>query len=159
MTQKIASSSGDGVLTFNTPLSKSGSVVSIDLAAYQPLLTASPNLSTASLSVNNALGGIDNNALIYGRGISITTSDVWHSFYVNETDGFRYQYSRLTLPTTINRATVQSNSAGSLISYNSNNVTVNNSGVTSTPLTIVTPDSTNGLVIKKLEFFSCVCHR
>ena len=122
--------------------------MSIDLAAYQPLLTSSSSLSSASLSVNNALGGIDNNALIYGRGISITTSDIWHSFYVNETDGFRYQYSRLTLPTTINRATVQSNSAGSLISYNSNNVTVNNSGVTSTPLTIVTPDTTNGLVIK-----------
>ena len=121
------------------------------LSSVSSTVSPSSNLNVGSISINNNIAGINNSANIYGRSISIVSSDVWNTFNINSTDGFKYLYSRLILPSTIITGGLQSNSTGSIMNFGTNNITVNSSGISTSPLKITTIDTTSPLTIKNLK--------
>ena len=70
-------------------------------------------------------------------------------FNVNKDNGFNYQYFKYNQPGASNITTIiQGGELGAFMSYNNANITVSQNGASSSPLTIMTPNTTNPLTVK-----------
>ena len=93
-------------------------------------------------------GGIDNAGRVYGKSFydSMITNilDTTNYFQVDKASGFKYQYCNYIQATNTTVTSItQADQSGSAMSYINNNTTVNQAGVSCTPLSITTPNTTN----------------
>ena len=97
--------------------------------------------------------GIEETGNVYGKSFYVNMNtnilDTTNYFRVDKVDGFNYQYFQYNQPGANNVTTIiQAGELGAFMSYSNSNIVVSQNGASCSPLTIMTPNTTNPLTIK-----------